>query len=146
MATAKSKDNKKPRVRVVSAVVMENGKILCTQRTRSHQSYNSERWEFPGGKVKKGESDHEALIREIREEMKWDIFVGRPIGHVVHEYPDFIIDMTAYLCRAGEGEFLLLEHLDARWLTPEELPSLNWSEADKILVDQFIAEETFSNE
>lgn len=126
----------KPTVHVVAAVVKKGDRILCTQRTRSHKNYNSERWEFPGGKVKEGESDHEALIREIREEMAWDVFVGRPAARVVHEYPDFIIDMTAYYCLAENDDFRLLEHLDARWLVLDELDTLNWADADRKIVAQ----------
>ena len=86
--------------------------------------------------MKEGESDHEALIREIREEMAWDVFVGRPAARVVHEYPDFIIDMTAYYCLAENDDFRLLEHLDARWLALDELDTLNWADADRKIVAQ----------
>ena len=129
-------EKQKETVHVVSAIVKDGDKYLCTQRTRSRKRYNSERWEFPGGKVREGECDHDALLREIREEMSWDIFVGQPVGHVVHEYPDFIIDMTAYLCLAENADFKLLEHLDARWLTLEELDTLNWTDADRMIVEQ----------
>lgn len=136
MSVVSNSSNEKRVVRVVSAVIKRDGRILCTQRTRSRKSYNSERWEFPGGKVEEGESDHEALVREIKEEMVWDIFVGRPVGHVVHEYPDFIIDMTAYLCLAENDDFKLLEHLDCKWLPREELDTLNWADADRELLKQ----------
>lgn len=125
----------KETINVVAAVVRDGDKYLCMQRLRSRRMYISEHWEFPGGKVKEGESDHEALVREIKEEMDWDVYVGRRIGTVRYDYPDFSIVLTAYWCKGGGGEFKMLEHLDYRWLTREELPSLNWTEADRKLLE-----------
>jgi 8-oxo-dGTP diphosphatase len=122
-------------IKVVAAVVTKDGKYLCMQRCRSHDSYNSERWEFPGGKVEEDESDHEALVREIKEELDWDIYVGRKLGTIIHDYPDFTIELTAYLCKGGDGDFTMLEHLDAKWLAATELKSLKWTDADKKLVE-----------
>jgi 8-oxo-dGTP diphosphatase len=123
------------KTKVVAAVVVKDGKYLCMQRCRSHEAYNSERWEFPGGKVEEGESDHEALLREINEEMDWDVYVGRKIGTITHDYPDFTIELTAYLCKGGEGEFTMFEHLDAQWLSAEDLATLAWTDADRKIVD-----------
>jgi 8-oxo-dGTP diphosphatase len=120
--------------RVVCAVIEHNGKILCMKRTRSRFPYISEHWEFPGGKVEEGESDHHTLLREIKEEMDWDIYVGRRLGSVIQEYPDFCITLTAYLCKGGDGEFKLLDHLDYKWLSREELEKLNWTEGDRKLL------------
>lgn len=128
-------EKKTETVHVVAAVIKDGDKYLCMQRLRSRQSYNSERWEFPGGKVEEGETEHEALLREINEEMLWDIYVGKKLGTVEHEYPDFKIRLTAFLCKPGDGEFTLLYHLDAKWLTREELMSLNWAEADRKIID-----------
>ena len=128
-------EKKMEAVRVVAAVVKDGEKYLCMQRLRSHQSYNSERWEFPGGKVEKNETEHEALLREINEEMLWDIYVGKKLGTIEHEYPDFNISLTAYLCKPGDGDFTLLYHLDAKWLTLDEMDSLNWSEADRKAIE-----------
>ena len=104
------------------------------QRCRSEYEYTSEHWEFPGGKVEEGETEHHALLREIREEMDWDIYVGHCIGSITHEYPDFSITLTAYLCKGGDGDFKMLKHLDCKWLTLEELPSLKWTEGDRKLL------------
>ncbi len=123
------------KIKVVAAVIKKDDKILCMQRCRSRQTYNSERWEFPGGKVEKHECDYEALLREIKEEMDWDIYVGRRIGTVSHDYPDISVEIAAYLCKPGDGEFTMLEHLDAKWLTADELPTLNWADADKKIVE-----------
>ena len=125
---------KKP-LRVVCAVVEYDGKILCMKRTRSRYAYISERWEFPGGKVEEGESDHEALLREIQEEMRWDIFVGKKIAEFDYDYPDFTTHLAAYYCRCDDKEgFKLLEHLYYRWLSREELDTLDWTAADEALL------------
>lgn len=115
---------------------MRNDRYLCMQRCRSKYEYISERWEFPGGKVEDGESDHEALLREIREEMDWDVYVGRRIGTIDHEYHDFSITVAAYLCRGGDtDDFKLLEHLGYKWLTRDELGQLAWTAADERLIE-----------
>ena len=119
---------------VVAAVVVDDGKYLCMQWCRSKYDYISEHWEFPGGKVEEGESDHHTLLREIKEEMDRDIYVGRRLGSVIQEYPDFCITLTAYLCKGGDGEFKLLDHLDYKWLGREELEKLNWTEGDRKLL------------
>ena len=123
---------------VVAAVVMNDGKYLCMQRCRSKYMYISEHWEFPGGQVEEGESHHETLVREIKEEMDWDIYVGRKIGTVEHEYEDFTVTLTAYLCKGGDEKFKLLDHLDYQWLGDDELKSLRWTAADEKLIDEFI--------
>lgn len=121
--------------RVVCAVVERNGKYLCMKRTRSRYAYISEHWEFPGGKVEQGECDHEALLREIREEMRWDIFVGRKIAEFDYDYPHFSTRLVAYHCRCDdEDSFKLLDHLDYRWLAADELESLEWTAADRELL------------
>ena len=120
---------------VVCAVVRDGDKILCTQRCRSKKPYVSEHWEFPGGQIEPGESPEAALIREIKEEMDWDIYVGKQLGSVEHEYPDFYITLTAFDCIARNKDIKLLEHLDAKWLTVDELSSLNWTEADRKLIE-----------
>ena len=121
---------------VIAAVIKKDGKYLCMQRCRSHYSYISEHWEFPGGKRKEGESDHETLIREIREEMDWDVYVGRKLGTVEFCYDDFVVSLTAYLCKGGSGEFKMLEHLDYRWLPKHKLLTLKWTAADKKLIEE----------
>ena len=81
----------KKHLNVVCAVIHDGDKILCTQRLRKGPNYIAEHWEFPGGKVNEGESDHEALRREILEEMDWNIYVGAKLGSVEYDYPDFSI-------------------------------------------------------
>ena len=124
----------KKHLNVVCAVVQNGNKMLCTQRLRKGPNYIAEHWEFPGGKVNEGESDHEALRREILEEMDWNIYVGAKLGSVEYDYPDFSISLTAYDCMAHDNDFKLLAHIDSCWLKPEEFPKLDWTEADAALI------------
>jgi len=126
--------------RVVGAVIKDGDKFLCMQRCRSKYRYISERWEFPGGKVENDESDHEALLREIKEEMDWDIYVGRQIGRVVYDYPDFSVEIVAYLCKPGDGAFKMFEHLNYCWATLEEMKDIKFTAADRQLIDEFLSE------
>ena len=126
----------KKHLNVVCAVVQNGNKILCTQRLRKGPNYIAEHWEFPGGKVNEGESNHEALRREILEEMDWNIYVGAKLGSVEYDYPDFSICLTAYDCMAHDNDFKLLAHIDSCWLKPEEFSRLDWAEADAALIKQ----------
>ena len=121
-------------IKVVCAIIRKEDKILCTQRLRTGPTYIAEHWEFPGGKVKSNENDYDALRREIKEEMDWDIDVGKQLGSITYEYPDFNIILTAYDCRAHDYNFKLFVHLNAKWLNPSEFDSLEWTAADKKLI------------
>lgn len=125
-----------PHYNVVAAAVLNDGRYLCMKRTRSHFPYTSEKWEFPGGKIEQGETHYEALLRKIHEEMGWSVEVVRHIATVNHIYPDFAITLYLYLCRPCEGEFKLYSHLDYKWLTKEEMPSLDWTAADYKLIGE----------
>ncbi len=128
-------NNEKKHTRVVAAVIKRGEQYLCMRRCRSKYSYISERWEFPGGKVEPGENDRKALEREIEEEMDWRITAGNMVGTVDYTYPDFSITLAAYLCKAPiEDNFKLIDHIGYKWLTADELSSLEWTAADAELI------------
>ena len=123
-------------VKVVGAVITnEVGRILVAQRPYSEISYKSYKWEFPGGKVEDNESPSETIKREIREELNCEIIVGNKLGELDYDYPDFKLRMDLYFCRLKEGSLPVpLEHNQIKWISPEEMDSLDWLEADyKIL-------------
>lgn len=126
---------------VVAAVIEVGGKVLCMQRGETRYSYTSHRWEFPGGKIEPGETPQQALHRELLEEMDLDVEVHELLASVTHDYPDFTITLAAYRCTATGTDFIMREHEASRWLPWDQLPSLQWCEADRRLVALFPKEE-----
>ena len=120
-------------VEVVAAVVKEGKKILATQR--GYGEFKG-KWEFPGGKIEKGEKKIDALKREIKEELDVDIDVGELIITVEHDYPDFHLTMHTYLSKILNGEIDLLEHMDMKWLELDEIDQVDWLEADIYIVEK----------
>lgn len=121
-----------PHYTVTAAILIESGEILCMQRQKSKYDYVSFKYEFPGGKVEAGESNEEALMRELQEEMGIDITVNPDhfFMTIHHEYPDFSITMHTYLCPVSDRTFTRKEHANHVWLKPDELDKLDWTPAD----------------
>ena len=117
-------------ITVVAAVIQHNSQFLCVQRNQNKHAYISEKYEFPGGKIEEGESEVEALKREIREELSMDIDVTRKLMIVDHAYPDFLLLMHAYMCSCETRDLVLHEHIDLQWLDKSELAKLDWAAAD----------------
>ena len=122
----------KKRIRVVGAAIVDSGRILVAQRPHSDKAYKSLKWEFPGGKIEAGETEAEAIRREIREELDCDIEVDALLPELEHEYPDFILLMTICICHLNplSRRPRCLEHNAIRWLFPADLHTLDWAAAD----------------
>lgn len=120
---------------VVAAVIVHANKYLCMQKGKTRYAYTSYKFEFPGGKIEDGETPEEALKRELREEMSYDIEIVRPLVTVEQTYPDFSITMEAFLCTATTPSFEMKEHASFRWLPLGELRNLDWAAADIQIVD-----------
>ena len=117
-------------IEVVAAIIFQNDKVLCVQRTEHEKEYVSLKWEIPGGKVEVDESREEALVREIREELSVDIEVSEFLMTVEHTYPDFHLTMHVFKCVLDQGEISLNEHVALKWLSIDELDQLDWAAAD----------------
>lgn len=130
-----------PILRVVCALVEhpeEPGRILVAQRPASDCRLPL-KWEFPGGKVEVGESNAEALRREIFEEFELTIKVGASLTPTRwRASEDLVIELAPFLCQTEKIQFHLHEHADAKWLSPEEMKSLDWAPADLPIVGEWL--------
>lgn len=118
---------------VVAAIIVEGNKIFTTQR-----GYGEFKgwWEFPGGKIEKGETPEEALKREIKEELDTKIEVIKYVANIEYDYPTFHLSMKCFECRVLEGHLTLLEAENAKWVNKEEIDSIDWLPADKTIIEQ----------
>jgi 8-oxo-dGTP diphosphatase len=120
---------------VACAIIEQSGKVLATQRSESMSL--PLKWEFPGGKIKDGESASACLKRELREELGIDVSVGPPLAPTTHRYRAFTVTLYPFRCRVVAGDITLHEHAALVWLLPAELHTLDWAEADLPVIDQY---------
>ena len=114
-------------IKVVAAIIQKENKILATKRGYG-EFINM--WEFPGGKIESGETKEQALVREIKEELNIEIIVDKFAIDIEYQYPNFYLFMSCFMCSIKEGSIEFLEHNDGKWITKEELNTLNWLPAD----------------
>ena len=124
-------------IKVVAAIICddmkEKNKIFATARGYGELKGG---WEFPGGKVELGETPQQALIREIIEELDTEIKVGELIDTVEYDYPTFHLSMDCFWAEVKAGHLELKEAEAAKWLTKDQLDSIDWLPADILLIDQ----------
>lgn len=116
------------RFNVVGAVIVNDERVLAARRGPGGTLPYM--WEFPGGKIEDGESPQEALAREIGEELLVDVSVGEEIVSTTHDYEFGVVTLTTYYCELCSGTPRLTEHAALRWLTADELSSVEWAPAD----------------
>lgn len=115
-------------LRVVAALLVNGeGRLLAGKRP-AHKRQGG-LWELPGGKVDDGESDAEALARELSEELAIEVEVGGHVYTSTHAYEFGAIDLHAYLCHTNDAP-TALEHEALRWLSRDALWSVAWAPAD----------------
>jgi len=119
----------KKRVIVVAALIIKEEKVLLAKRKTGDKEVLG-KWEFPGGKVESGESEINAIEREIKEEFELDIKARKILINNVCKYPFKIIDLRLYECEYIKGDFKLHDHSEYRFISKDEILSYNLCPAD----------------
>ncbi|MEV7324792.1 (deoxy)nucleoside triphosphate pyrophosphohydrolase [Streptomyces sp. NPDC093970] len=117
------------RIVVVGAALLDAGRLLAARRSAPPELAG--RWELPGGKVEPGESPEQALVRELREELG---VTAQAVARVPGEWPlrePYVLQVwTARLHPASAAPESLQDHDELRWLSPDELWSVDWLDQD----------------
>ena len=130
-------------IEVVAAVIHRGNRVFATQR--GYGPYK-DGWEFPGGKIEKGESPEASLKREIQEELDTCVEVEEHLCTVEYDYPEFHLHMDCYLATIVDGHLELKEHEAAKWLDYKEIDSVGWLPADLIVVEKLKSSALWNNE
>ena len=121
------------RIEVVAAAIFQDGKVLAAQRGYGEFKGG---WEFPGGKIEPGETQEQAIVREIQEEMAATIEGVEKLGTVEYDYPTFHLTMHCFWTTVKDGKLQLLEHEGAKWVDKETIHTVDWLPADVEIVEQ----------
>jgi len=125
---------------VTAAIIKQGDKYLITQRPRNDKL--ALKWEFPGGKVKEGESPEECLKREIKEELNLDIVVKERFATSIYEYDTGVIELAAYFADIVGGALKLLIHNDVQWVNSNHLSDYEVCPADVAIVECILEKES----
>lgn len=121
---------------VTCAIIIKENRILVTQR--SEKMSLPLKWEFPGGKIEKNETAENCILREIKEELNLEIEIIAKLESKQFNYPSFSINLIPFISKYLSGDLNLAEHTDFKWLTKEELISLDWASADIPVLQEFL--------
>jgi 8-oxo-dGTP diphosphatase len=125
---------------VVAAVVERDGRYLITQRRPN--AVLPLLWEFPGGRVEEGESDDDALAREVRHRLDAGVEVGQMISYVRHPYEHYEVELYLYECRlvGGDDNLSCQAVNDYRWVTSTEFDQYSFTPADEASMTKLLGE------
>lgn len=128
---------------VVAAIIEKDDKIFAAMR--SEDGFMLNKWEFPGGKIEQGETDQEALIRELKEELSLLVHSLEFYMRIEYEYEKFYLHMNVFKCKTDTDIHQLFVHKKAGFFTRNQLSKLDFLPADKPIIDQLIADWKLDN-
>ena len=121
-------------IEVTAAIIRKEGKFLICQRPKGK---NCELlWEFPGGKIERGETGEQCIVREIQEELGVTLRVLRKLTDVAYEYPDRTVHLHFYVTEIESGELIRKEHNAFAWITKADIPNYQFCPADAKMLSQ----------
>lgn len=126
----------KEMLKVCCAIIEHQDKVLVAQRSES--MLLPLQWEFPGGKVEKGETDEECIIREIKEELTMQIRIVKQLTTIVHHYDTFSLELIPFVCICVSPIFEKTEHKCIVWSDKNSLLDYNWAAADIPIVKEYL--------
>ena len=118
---------------VVAAIIKFGNKVFIT--ARGHGEFKG-KWEFPGGKIEPGETGEEAVVREIKEELRSTVKVLKFFGEINDVHGDRCFNVKFYICELVDGNLELTEHLAFKWVEPKDIDDAEFMEADKEILDK----------
>ena len=120
-------------INVVAAIIKSGDKVFITER--GHGEFKG-KWEFPGGKIEQGETGEEAVVREIKEELKSTVKVLKFFGEINDAHGDRCFNVKFYICELVDGNLELTEHLASKWVEPKDINASDFMDADKEILDK----------
>ena len=120
-------------ISIVAEIIKKDNKVFIAER--GYGEFKG-KWEFPGGKIEPGESGEEAIVREIKEELKSDIEVEQFFYEINDRHEDRVFNVKFYICRLVKGDLVLTEHLNSKWVEPKDIVDADFMEADKVVLDE----------
>jgi 8-oxo-dGTP diphosphatase len=121
----------------VAAAIIEKGQMVLIGKRAAHKDFAGY-WELPGGKIEPGETDENCIERELYEELKIKVTIRGFIAEQYHDYGNVKILLKVYLCNLIEGEFILTDHDDVRWVPKDKLLSFDLVPADISIIQKYI--------
>jgi len=126
-------------INVTCAIIRnDENEVLVVQR--GEKTDHPFKWEFPGGKLKEGETEEECIIREIGEELAMDIVICKRMAVAEYDYGHKQIRLIPFVCDTLDDLPFLSEHSAYKWLDPADLKNVDFSEADIVVADNYLKE------